>query len=86
MKDKIEKSYELSCFQKNILDVIFSKNICVTDFYMADEDNDLILCLESEDNIIDMYIICENTDVYFSRIGKYDETLDELKKIDIFAI
>lgn len=80
--EKINKDYDLTDFQKKELSNLYQKGVEIIDFYVDDEDNDLVLYITDTDKVIENFIICEETDVYFSRIGKHDSSLDTLKKIN----
>lgn len=81
-EEKINKDYDLTDFQKKELSNLYQKGVEIIDFYVDDEDNDLVLYITDDDTTIENFIICEETDVYFSRIGKHDDNLDTLKKIN----
>ena len=81
-EEKINKDYELTDFQKKELSNLYQKGAIIIDFYVDDEDNDLVLYVKDDSTVIENYIICEEDDVYFSRIGRYDSSLDKLEKIN----
>lgn len=80
-EEKINKDYNLTDFQKKVLSNLYEKNTVIIDFYVDEEDNDLVLYVTDNDSVIECFIICEETDVYFSRIGRHDSKLDKLEKI-----
>lgn len=81
-EEKINNDYSLSDFQKRELAKLFSKGTKVIDFYVDFDDNDLMVCYKNDDVVVESYIICENDDVFFSRVHKADKNLDMLVKIN----
>jgi hypothetical protein len=81
-EEKINKDYELTSFQKKELSKLYKNNVRIIDFFVDDEDDDLVLKIKDDTTVIEQFVICKNEDVYFSCIGKFDSNLDRLEKVN----
>lgn len=79
-KPQIITHTNLTEFQLEELNKLFDKDINVIDYSF--DDNDLILKVKDNEIVVEHYIICNEDDVFFSAIGKQEDSENKLFKIN----